>query len=68
VLATLWPLFDLMVQTSRLELRLPREQEIAELAGIAGTWHESGHAFHIQAGTHPFPAVAGELMRRTVRD
>ena len=36
VLATLWPLFDLTVQTSRLELRLPREQEIAELASIAG--------------------------------
>ncbi len=27
---------DLAVQTSQLELRLPRDQEIAELAGIAG--------------------------------
>ena len=36
VLATLWPLFDLTVQTSRLELRLPREQEIAELATHRG--------------------------------
>ena len=34
--ARLWPLFGLTVQTSRLQLRLPREQEIAELAGIAG--------------------------------
>jgi len=36
VLADLWPLFGLTVQTSRLRLRLPREQEIAELASIAG--------------------------------
>jgi RimJ/RimL family protein N-acetyltransferase len=36
VLGRLWPLFGLTVQTSRLQLRLPREQEIAELAGIAG--------------------------------
>jgi hypothetical protein len=34
--ANLWPLFGLRVQTSRLKLRLPREQEIAELASIAG--------------------------------
>ena len=36
VLSDLWPLFDLTVQTSRLELRLPREQEVAELATVAG--------------------------------
>jgi RimJ/RimL family protein N-acetyltransferase len=36
VLNDLWPLFDLTVQTSRLELRLPREREIAELATVAG--------------------------------
>ena len=34
VLAKLWPLFGLTVQTSRLQLRLPREQEIAELASM----------------------------------
>ena len=37
VLANLWPLFGLTEQTSRLELRLPREHEIAELASIAAT-------------------------------
>ena len=37
VLANLWPLFGLTVQTSRLELRLPHEHAIAELASIAGT-------------------------------
>jgi len=36
VLANLWPLFGLTVQTSRLRLRLPYEQEITELASIAG--------------------------------
>ena len=36
VLANLWPLFGLTVQTSRLKLRLPHGQEIAELASIAG--------------------------------
>ena len=36
MLASLWPLFGLTVQTSRLTLRLPREQEITELASIAG--------------------------------
>jgi RimJ/RimL family protein N-acetyltransferase len=36
VLTDLWPLFDLTVHTSRLELRLPREDEIAQLAHLAG--------------------------------
>ena len=36
MLGNLWPLFSLTVQTSRLELRLPRDEEIAELASIAG--------------------------------
>jgi RimJ/RimL family protein N-acetyltransferase len=36
VLADLWPLFGLTVQTPRLKLRLPHEQEIADLASIAG--------------------------------
>lgn len=36
MLANLWPLFGLTVQTSRLKLRLPYEQEITELASIAG--------------------------------
>lgn len=36
VLANHWPLFGLTVRTSRLELRLPRDEEIAELASTAG--------------------------------
>ncbi len=36
VLSNLWPLFGLLVQTSRLELRLPRDEEIAQFAAVAG--------------------------------
>ena len=36
VLVDLWPLFGLTVRTHHLELRLPRDHELAELAGIAG--------------------------------
>ena len=35
MLADLWPLYALAVRTPRLELRLPREPEIAELASVA---------------------------------
>ena len=41
MIADLWPQFGLTVTTPRLELRLPREDEIAEIARIAG------------AGVHP---------------
>lgn len=36
VIADLWPLYGLKIVTPRLELRLPREEELAELARIAG--------------------------------
>lgn len=32
----LWPLFDLRLRTARLELRLPTDDEIAQLAELAG--------------------------------
>jgi RimJ/RimL family protein N-acetyltransferase len=37
VLADLWPLYSLTIATPRLELRLPREEELADLARLAGT-------------------------------
>ncbi|MEV4546247.1 GNAT family N-acetyltransferase [Micromonospora echinaurantiaca] len=37
VLADLWPLYGLTVSTPRLELRLPREEELAALAHLAGS-------------------------------
>lgn len=36
MLSDLWPPYDLTVVTPRLELRLPREKELAELARLAG--------------------------------
>jgi RimJ/RimL family protein N-acetyltransferase len=36
VLVDLWPPYGLTISTPRLELRLPREQELAELAHLAG--------------------------------
>ena len=32
-----WPLFGLRARTARLELRLPAEEELAQLAGGAAT-------------------------------
>jgi len=37
VLADLWPQYGLVISTPRLELRLPREEELAALAHLAGT-------------------------------
>jgi RimJ/RimL family protein N-acetyltransferase len=36
VLADLWPQYGLIISTPRLELRLPREEELAALAHLAG--------------------------------
>lgn len=36
MLTDLWPLFELSIVTPRLELRLPREPELAQLAELAG--------------------------------
>ncbi|WP_041834325.1 GNAT family N-acetyltransferase [Actinoplanes sp. N902-109] len=36
MLTDLWPQYGLTIVTPRLELRLPREEELAEIAGVAG--------------------------------
>ncbi|MEH0969614.1 GNAT family N-acetyltransferase [Micromonospora sp. CPCC 205546] len=36
MLVDLWPLYGLTISTSRLQLRLPRDEELAELAHLAG--------------------------------
>lgn len=36
VLTDVWPLFGLVVRTGRIELRLPRDEELAALAELAG--------------------------------
>jgi RimJ/RimL family protein N-acetyltransferase len=47
VLVDLWPLYGLTITTPRLVLRLPREEELAELAELAG------HGVH-RPGERPF--------------
>jgi RimJ/RimL family protein N-acetyltransferase len=47
VLSDLWPQYGLTIFTPRLELRLPREEELAELA------HLAGRGVH-RANEHPF--------------
>ena len=43
MLTDVWPLYGLTIRTPRLELRLPREEELAELAQLAGLGvHEPG--------------------------
>ncbi|WP_433828632.1 GNAT family N-acetyltransferase [Actinoplanes sp. CA-015351] len=53
MLVDLWPLFGLIVRTPRLELRLPREEELATLAEVA-----SRGAF--QPGEQPFLTPWGD--------
>lgn len=36
MLADMWPLYDLIIYTQRLELRLPHEEELGALAHLAG--------------------------------
>lgn len=43
MLADLWPQYGLIISTPRLELRLPREEELAALARVAG---DGVHAAH----------------------
>lgn len=47
MLVDLWPLYGLAISTPRLQLRLPREEELAQLA------HLAGRGVH-RAGERPF--------------
>ncbi|BBH66315.1 N-acetyltransferase [Actinoplanes sp. OR16] len=53
MLVDLWPLFGLIIRTPRLELRLPREEELAALASVA-----SDGAF--RPGEQPFLTPWGD--------
>ncbi|MEU8237632.1 GNAT family N-acetyltransferase [Actinoplanes missouriensis] len=53
MLVDLWPLFGLVIRTPRLELRLPREEELAALAGVA-------HRGAYRPGEEPFLTPWGD--------
>ncbi|WP_285598754.1 GNAT family N-acetyltransferase [Kineosporia sp. NBRC 101731] len=57
MLPDLWPLYGLSVVTPRLELRLPREEEIAEIAEVAGQGvHPAGERPFLTPWTDGSPA------------
>jgi RimJ/RimL family protein N-acetyltransferase len=53
MLVDLWPLFGLVIRTPRLELRLPREEELAALAEVA-------YRGAFQPGEQPFLTPWGD--------
>jgi RimJ/RimL family protein N-acetyltransferase len=65
MLADLWPQYGLAVVTPRLELRLPREEELAELADLAGRGvHPPGERPFLTPWTEGGPAErAGFVLR-----
>jgi len=57
MLADLWPLYGLTVTTARLELRLPRDEELAALAELAGRGvHQPGERPFLTPWTEGTPA------------
>ncbi len=60
-----WPLYDLQLRTSRLELRLPNEGEIAELCAVARAGiHPPGEMpFGVAWSTKPSPRFEREFIQ-----
>ncbi len=63
VLDRLWPLFGLTIQTPRLRLRLPREEELADLARLAA---EGVHELHERPFLTPWTEGSPEDRARFV--
>ncbi len=61
----LWPLYDLRIRTPRLELRLPTEDELAELAVVAraGVHDPDAMPFAVPWSTLPSPAFEWGFVR-----
>ena len=61
----LWPLYDLRLRTDRLELRLPDEDEIVELCGLARAGiHPPGEMpFGVAWSTKPSPRFEREYIQ-----
>jgi len=60
-----WPLFDLRLRTPRLELRLPTDDDLVELAGLAsGGIHDPAQMpFSVPWTDLPFPARERGLLQ-----
>ncbi len=65
MLADLWPLYGLTLTTPRLRLRLPREEELAELAELAGRGvHHPGERPFLTPWTDGTPADRARAVLR----
>jgi len=63
--AGLWPLFGIVVETSRLELRLPREEELGELARAARVIAAPGEPrLHLAWMYEPSPDMERKFLQR----
>jgi RimJ/RimL family protein N-acetyltransferase len=63
--ADLWPVFDLLIQTPRLLLRLPRERELCELAAAARVIAAPGEPqLHLQWMYDSSPGMERQFVQR----
>lgn len=63
-LGSIWPLFELVVRTPRLELRYPSDEDLAELAGLTGNIHDPAERPFIEPWNQ---APDGERERNTLQ-
>jgi RimJ/RimL family protein N-acetyltransferase len=65
VLADFWPQYGLLISTPRLELRLPRDEELAALAGLAAKGvHAPGERPFLTPWTEGTPADRAQQVLR----
>jgi len=63
--ADLWPLFGIVIETARLELRLPREDELGELARAARVIAAPGAPqLHLPWMYEPSPGMERKFLQR----
>lgn len=63
--ADLWPLFSIVIETDRLELRLPREGELVELARAARVIAAPGEPrLHLEWMYEPSPGMERKFVQR----
>ncbi len=68
-LATIWPIYDLLITTPRLTLRLPTERETADLARLAGKGIQdpASEPLHFAWFCEPPPLVERKLLQFVFR-